>query len=295
MGEATEADLVDRVRRALRTHLPSHDSPAIVRLGAGHENVAFDVGGTLIVRVRRSVDGADGALAIEHEAALLDAVGRIATLPVPAIVFGDRDAGILAYRKLPGRALLGRRVRSARRLAAELGRFLSGLHRMPTTALAALVPRDDDPLADWRAGAVAEYAEVGPMLAADARRAIERFLAAPAPPDPDPERAVLCHNDLGAEHILADASTGAVTGIIDWSDAAIADPLHDLGRLYRDFGPAFVRELLAHYDGRGDRTDWDRIRFYARCALIEDLAFGRRWGARAYLDAALANLARTFK
>jgi len=29
-----------------------------------------------------------------------------------------------------------------------------------------------------------------------------------------------------------------VTGIIDWSDAAIVDPAHDFGLLHRDLGPA---------------------------------------------------------
>ena len=34
--------------------------------------------------------------------------------------------------------------------------------------------------------------------------------------------------------------------------------------------------------------------FYARCALLEDLAYGARSGDERYRRAALANLARTF-
>jgi aminoglycoside phosphotransferase (APT) family kinase protein len=43
---------------------------------------------------------------------------------------------------------------------------------------------------------------------------------------------VFSHNDLGIEHVLIDPGTWTVTGIIDWSDAAIVDPAIDFGLLY---------------------------------------------------------------
>jgi aminoglycoside phosphotransferase (APT) family kinase protein len=48
-------------------------------------------------------------------------------------------------------------------------------------------------------------------------------------PRGSPQR-VVAHADLGAEHILE--LDGTLTGIIDWSDAAITDPALDLARLY---------------------------------------------------------------
>ena len=38
--------------------------------------------------------------------------------------------------------------------------------------------------------------------------------------------------------MLADPRTWAVTGVLDWGDAAITDPAYDIGLLYRDLGPA---------------------------------------------------------
>lgn len=35
------------------------------------------------------------------------------------------------------------------------------------------------------------------------------------------------HNDLSPEHILVDPSTGTITGVIDWEDGAIGDPVSD--------------------------------------------------------------------
>jgi hypothetical protein len=51
---------------------------------------------------------------------------------------------------------------------------------------------------------------------------------------------------------------------------------------------------LAHYDGRWSSADRERAVFYARCALLEDLAHGLGPGPRRYADAALAHLPHTF-
>jgi len=109
-------------------------------------------------------------------------------------------------------------------------------------------------------------------------------------PQPAPRR-VLAHADLGAEHILEDG--GAVTGVIDWTDAAVTDPALDFARLYRDFGPEFLGEVLAAY---GDVPDGfgERVTFFARCAALEDLAYGREPGRIEYARAAQRSLAWLF-
>jgi aminoglycoside phosphotransferase (APT) family kinase protein len=96
----------------------------------------------------------------------------------------------------------------------------------------------------------------------------------------------VAHADLGAEHILE--LDGTLTGIIDWSDAAVADPALDLARLYRDFGPAFLEELSQVYGPLAETMP--RIEFFARCAALEDLAYGRATGRREYV----ANAQRSF-
>jgi aminoglycoside phosphotransferase (APT) family kinase protein len=105
-------------------------------------------------------------------------------------------------------------------------------------------------------------------------RAIEAFLAQ-APPDAGYPLA-FAHNDLGIEHVLVDPGTCAITGIIDWSDAALADPAYDFGLLYRDLGPRALDAAIGSY--RSTRQNLERLRqravFYARCSVFEDLAYG---------------------
>jgi aminoglycoside phosphotransferase (APT) family kinase protein len=105
------------------------------------------------------------------------------------------------------------------------------------------------------------------------------------PPPPTDER-ILAHADLGAEHLLA--ADGRLTGVIDWSDAAVTDPALDFARLYRDFGPAFLDGALRY--GRDSNAFRRRITFFARCAALEDLAYGHP----AYTRAAARSLTWLF-
>jgi aminoglycoside phosphotransferase (APT) family kinase protein len=106
-------------------------------------------------------------------------------------------------------------------------------------------------------------------------------------------RRVLAHADLGAEHLLE--QDGVLTGVIDWSDAAVTDPALDFARLYRDFGTEFLGEALDAYGGLEEAGEaMTRIVFFARCAALEDLAFGREQGRAEYARAAERSLARLF-
>jgi len=54
---------------------------------------------------------------------------------------------------------------------------------------------------------------------------------------------------------------------MDWSDGAITAPALDLARLYRDFRPAFLEELLLGYGPLPEAMP--RVEFFARCAALE--------------------------
>jgi len=142
--------------------------------------------------------------------------------------FADEDLSVLGYERIPGRPLLGQAPPPG--LAPQLGRFLRDLHAIDAATVTDLIPTEDVNRSEWLADLE------GP---ADLVRVLHATR-----PRPSPDR-VVAHADLGAEHILE--LDGTLTGIIDWSDAAITDPALDLARLYRDFGPAFLEELLPAY------------------------------------------------
>ncbi|WDZ83302.1 phosphotransferase family protein [Micromonospora cathayae] len=278
-------DLVEGVRRLL-----GRAPGTVTALGGGTDHEAYDVDGVFVVRRQRDPD--DDPTAVDREARLLAVVASVSPVPVPEVVATDPRAGLLVVRKLPGTSLLDDPPTDPTALVDQVTAFLLAVHGLPERLVAGLVEYDDDPLDVFLAEAAETLPRVAPALSPDARRGVERFLASPAPAEPS--AVVFCHHDLGAEHLLVGRDRGTLTGVIDWSDAALTDPARDLGRLYRDLGPEFAARVCAGSDTRGDAGLLDRAAFLARCFLLEDLAFGLDTGDRRYTDAALRHLARTF-
>jgi aminoglycoside phosphotransferase (APT) family kinase protein len=294
---------VPDVRGVVAAHLPGYRVDSVVRLGAGTDNVAYEVNGELVVRFSRAPDsgapdsGEPDPERVTNEARLLVAVAEVSPLAVPVPAFTDPERGCLAYRKLPGRPLLDlrRHGRSDQEesVAATLGEFLAALHAVPVDRVAHLVQPDDQPLPDWRREAAESYLAIAGQVPVAHRRAVEAFLE--APPPEGGYAPVFSHNDLGIEHVLVDPRTWTVTGVIDWSDAAIVDPACDFGLLYRDLGPAALRTATSHYHTGADLAGLrDRAAFYARCGVLEDLAYGLAPGRDAYADKSLAAMSWLF-
>jgi aminoglycoside phosphotransferase (APT) family kinase protein len=287
------AGVTDEIRVLLARRLPGYEVTSVTELGGGLDNTAYEVNGELIVRKSKEADPARRSEATRREADLLVAVARLSTLPVPEPVFADAREGVIAYSRLPGHPLMERPVAEPARLAPALGEFMGGLHLAPLEKMETLVERDFYPLTAWLEDAGRDYGEIVEHIPAASRRLIEEFLGHAPPAEPSVE--AFCHNDLGAEHVLVNAEANDVTGIIDWTDAAIADPVRDLALVFRDLGPAAFELTLAHYGGSFEDIDRERAVFYARCKLIEDIAYGvSNSGARHYAEAGLARLDRTF-
>ncbi|MCE0768316.1 phosphotransferase [Pseudonocardia kujensis] len=255
-----------RAARALAVHAPEYRIAELRELGSGLDHHTFVVDG-LVVRVA-------GSVTASGEADLLALVARRVPLPVPEPRFTDARLGVLAYPLLPGRPLLGRRPPPD--AAHHLGRFLRALHRIEPTEVgdrAPVEPADPD---SW-------------LEDLDGPRRLVDVVRNSRPPAG--RERVLAHADLGAEHILVD--DGRISGVIDWADAAVTDPALDFARLYRDFGPAFLGDALTAYGGCSPEL-LARITYFARCAALEDLAYGHRTGREEYSRAAERSLAWLF-
>ena len=252
--------------------------------------MAYEVNRELIVRFSKVPDPDR----LEREAQMLAVLAGIAPLPVPVPAFTVAELGCMVYEKIPGTSMLDLPLRDRSdhdtSIAATLGGFLAALHAVPAARMADLVDTDLHPLTEWRRQAAATYPTVARQIPVAHRIRVEQFLAAP-PPD-DGNVSVFSHNDLAIEHVLVDPDTWTVTGIIDWSDAAIDDPAHDFGLLYRDLGPDALRAALGSYPSQNHNLAalHDRAGFYARCGVLEDLAYGLETGRSEYLEKSLAGM-----
>lgn len=255
------------VRAVLAAHGIGCDE--VVRLGEGQDNVAFEVDGELIVRF------AKGGTDVRREAKLLETVARYSPFAVPTPVFVE--PGCMAYRKLPGVPLVD--VTPPPGIAKVLNAYVDTLQAIPLDEVAGLVDTDDDPVSQWLAEAHDSYAAVEVPL--EYRHSIEKFLDTEPPARTEP--SVFSHNDLGIEHVLVDPASCDITGIIDWTDAALCDPAYDHGLIYRDLGVLIDGPLA------------ERAAFYARCTVLEDLAYGTESGIQRYADEARRSLRHLFE
>lgn len=279
------------VQRVVVAQLPGYRIESVVLLGEGQENIAYEVNGELIVRFGKEPDPARRAARVVGEAGLLALVADVSPLRVPEPIFTVAEQGCLAYVKLRGVPLIdlpaSQLPARSGPIAAVLGEFLTALHDVPIDRMAGLLGVDDQPTSLWLEDAAQIYATIADQMPPAHRPAVEAFLEMPPPTDPYAQ--VFSHNDLGIEHVLIDPVAGTVTGVIDWSDAAIVDPAYDFGLLYRDLGPAALGIAL-----RGYSTDVEaigaRAAFYARCGVLEDLAYGLQTGHDKYLEKSLIAL-----
>ncbi|HVK23602.1 MAG TPA: phosphotransferase [Actinokineospora sp.] len=260
----------DDVRAVLAAHLPDLRVDTVEHLGEGQDNTAFDVNGELIVRF------AKGDTDVAAEALLLDTVAEFSPVPIPRPRLVVPELGCLAYDRLPGTQLIDLAVRPPGVLA-ELRAFLAAVQAIPVDRVADLVGIDDQDGEGWLADARECYVALD--VPAHYRPVVEAFLAEP-PPAPDYD-LVFSHNDLGIEHVLI--QDGRVSGVIDWTDAALCDPAYDHGLLYRDLGVLPGND----YD--------ERAVFYARCTVLEDWRYGVESGLQQFVTQAVASMAWLFR
>jgi aminoglycoside phosphotransferase (APT) family kinase protein len=98
----------------------------------------------------------------------------------------------------------------------------------------------------------------------------------------------LCHGDLKTAHILVDGDR--LTGVIDWGDAAIADPLWDVARFGHRADSGSLALLLEAYDPAGtlaDEFSW-RLPLYSALWMLVDAIVDHRLGHRAEVPLAAA-------
>jgi aminoglycoside 2''-phosphotransferase len=76
------------------------------------------------------------------------------------------------------------------------------------------------------------------------------------------------HNDLCAEHVLVDAATGELTGVVDFGDALVGDPVVDFVGLVTVGPIAWVREVVAAYGLDLDASFWPRFEWLVRTKTL---------------------------
>jgi aminoglycoside phosphotransferase (APT) family kinase protein len=224
----------------------------------GGSNFVLSVGGTEVLKLAPPVYGTE--LAIEAEALrfLHDPSTAVsASTPacaIPKVLASGAWQGwsYLWMTRLPGAPILRPQALGERDLAEvarAAGAWLATLHDQPTKPF--------DSIPTWRAylerhvpGAASRQARWGvpPAIVAEMRARLDRL-------DLDAVTActsVLLHADLHEQNILVDTKM-SLTGVVDFADATLGDPLFDLVTPAILIGRGRRSVVRALFDGYGTR------------------------------------------
>jgi aminoglycoside phosphotransferase (APT) family kinase protein len=254
----------NQIRAILAEQFPALLSRRIETLDTGGEHHTVAVGDDVVFRFPRD-EGTAAKTA--REVRVLEALAPRLPLPVPAVRYLGHPSAHFPYlfmgqQRIPG--VMGEVLRPPRkhwpRLARQLGEFFTALHAFPTerAAVLGLVPRPAQPAERLIADTVRSRGVIGGALPADIKTVVAPYLdgsiAVPLPASPDGASSlVTSHTDLKGEHLFVSADGTDMTGVIDWSDAALCDPVVDLQDLLIWLGAGFLRLVLDHYGGAGNK------------------------------------------
>jgi aminoglycoside phosphotransferase (APT) family kinase protein len=246
------ADTVRRLVRSLTDeHAAGGGGPEVRPVTAGGEHSTWWVGTRHVLRL--ALDR-EAALRQRRELRLRDLVRPYLPVAVPAGVAHGEWAPGLTYTldtRIPGGSAEEHDVSAVGE--ADLAGLLTGLRAVPvrqaeTIGVPRVAPRSLEALRRMAVAAAERLAaadEFDPVRLHQLTPPGAAQLAAQA------GGAVLVHHDLKGEHLVVSAD-GRVRGVLDWTDAAVADPAEDIAGLVLAVGSgAAVRAAtLAGYGAR---------------------------------------------
>lgn len=227
----TPDELAERLQDLLRRELgdPAVEVGGLRRLtgGASRETWAFEAAGDrFILQRERTGSPRTGAMAIE--AAMLRAAADAGVLVPPLVSAsgepGNLGAGYLVSRFVDGETIARKILRDEEfagardHLAADCGRALAAIHRVPTEAVPGLERTDQ----------VAQYRAVLDDLG-DPHPTFEHAFRWLEANRPSSSGDAIVHGDFRLGNLMV--GPDGLEAVIDWELAHLGDPMEDLGWL----------------------------------------------------------------
>ncbi len=253
--------------------------------GEGFDSRVFLVNCIYIFRFPKH---SKSAQQLEVEIALLPELQRHLDLSIPSFEYVGRqqrnDFSFVGYRKIVGDALekdylyeLDESLRD--RLIRDVATFIEQLHSFPielaTECGVKITSFEESYTDDLERTRKVIYPMVDRKVQQYCETLFAGYLSRKENFDYKP---TLLHADISPEHIIYDEGKREITGIIDFGDIGIGDPVYDLMYLYEDYGKGFIDTLLTYYPvDNYDRLP-DKLQFFYECNTIQDVLIGLSLG-----------------
>ena len=192
------------------------------------------------------------------------------------------EAVFVGYRMLPGELLtpelFQERVQGQKtvfeRCAAQIGGFLTALHRFPREKAIDLGYEVAKP-SSFMPFLLEIKAKAEPLLTHLALKRVDTFISRALELwDASEFQVVMTHGDLAPEHLLFNPESGQVSGVIDFGDALIDDPAGDFTTFLCQYSEDFTLAVLDHYEPGLDDLAIERCDVYRRLEPFYWISYG---------------------
>ena len=218
------------IHAVLADEVPELIINSVKIVSSGWDNLVADVNGEWIFRFPRLEEFMS---TLKRECLLLNRLHKCVSMPVPHYEFIGARTAFVGYRKILGEALDEKTYLSLstvvrQQIAESLALFLSQLHSAVSVeeALQWGYKKYHTPL-DWIESSLLNTFPSGEM-----NRIVEEALKYAKQNPSNSDHLVLLHNDLHGENFAFDGVTQQVTGVFDFSDAAVGEYYIEFGRLF---------------------------------------------------------------
>jgi len=264
------------VRLTLRREFPELDPAQVDFMGSGWEYDVYLIDGRLVVRFPRYAEVAQG---LGRAGAILDFVSE--ELPsgprVPRIVLRGEPGphfphAFFGHHLIPGLPASDPEAPISPALAEDLGSALTMIHGVPPTRATRLGLGPQKWTCRSSFDALVQVYADSPAAGALAPDFLTWIRSSPKVPPEYTGPARFIHDDFQPEHIIVDAETGSLSGVIDWGPA-LGDPAQDFSFLAATWGWDFTKRVLGAYQGPVDADFLPRLLFLGRVRALGWLAF----------------------
>lgn len=232
---------------------------------SGHENTIITFGAQWIFRFPHTVDK---KLRQDKESYILPMLELALATAIPHISYASNSTDVVdytGYLMLAGDPINLTQLNNSEQVAQQLGKVLTDLHSFPWEKLNASIVHICDTRARWK-DLFSIASRAFPLMSSQTRSwSVDLFESFLSDPSNFQFKPCLIHGDLGSRHIICDYPRNQMVGIIDFEDTHVGDPAYDFAQLHREFGSAFIDQILKYYHVNFDSRFHHRLTsFYAK-------------------------------
>lgn len=273
----------DDHRAFIRERWPELDIDTFVPLEGGWGCFTYLVDSEWVFQFPRLPDAGER---LRKQITVLPEVAREVSSAVPVPVYASTDPVCMGYRLIVGRPMSA----NVDGIWPErLGRFIYDLHLVPPEFVGMRTISAEVVRAGLRDVVETLGAHVLPSLDADERTRAERTISTFLDDDDNFRFApCLTHGDIGPEHVLV-TDTGDLTGVIDWGDIEVGDPVIDLAWILHAW-PEVGARVLGAYGGVPDDRFLSRARFVFMLMPWHEVKYGLQTDQPAFVRSGLAGV-----